>query len=102
MSPKKFANLYISTKFLGLESVLAIAACLVVHGHHVLDGHAVRVGQVGDLDAYLGERYIGYFDGKYYNDDAVDDYGGHHYLSGYRGNFHSVKGAKLEFYVYAD
>ena len=62
----------------------------------------VRVGQVGDLDAYLGERYIGYFDGKYYNDDAVDDYGEQHYLSGYRGTFHSVKGAKLEFYVYAD
>ena len=49
MSPKKFADLALSTKFLGLESVLAIAACLVVHGHHVLDGHAVRVGQVGDL-----------------------------------------------------
>ncbi len=53
------------------------------------------------MDAYLGERYIGYFDGEYYN-DVVNDYGEQHYLSGYKGTFHSVKGAKLEFYVYAD
>ena len=45
MSPQKNADLYISTKFLGLEYVLAIGACLVVHGHHVLDGHVLELGK---------------------------------------------------------
>lgn len=67
---------------------------LKLKSHDKKSGHCV-------MDAYLGERYIGYFDGEYYN-DVVNDYGEQHYLSGYRGTFHSVKGAKLEFYVYAD
>ena len=54
------------------------------------------------MEAYLSDRYIGFFDGEYYNADIVDDYGEHHYFSGYRGSFHSVKGVVQDFYVYAD
>lgn len=54
------------------------------------------------INAYLKNKYIGQFKGKFIEDEIEMDDGGSHYVQAYGGVFTSVNGSKLDFSFYFD
>ena len=68
---------------------------LEVESYNTIDGHCV-------LNAFLNGQYIGRFSGIFKSDEVKIDQEETKTIQSYSGTFESVKGAKLEFYLYID
>ena len=54
------------------------------------------------INAFLKGKYIGQFDGEFFDSEEEDDEGHTHAFQSYNGIFKSVKGAKLDFHFHFD
>lgn len=54
------------------------------------------------LNAYLKEKYIGKFDGIFKEEHVNIGNGEYKYITVYSGEFISIKGIRLKFYLYCD